>query len=395
MLCGQCLPHCPSYRLWRSEPDSPRGRIAMIQALARGQLEPGPGLIRHLDRCLGCRACERMCPSLVEYGKILDQGRALLKQPHPPALQQLLNQLADSRGLQRKAGALRWYQRSGMQDMVRRSGILKPLGLAEQEAALPQLPARTKLESDYPARRMDGQAAYGTVALFTGCLGNVLEATVQQAAIHILTRIGFNVLLPPGLGCCGALHQHNGELDEARAMAQHNLKALGALDQPLCAILSTASGCAAQLYEYESLYGEALPAPLYEISDFLASHWLPGLAVRPMPIKACYQLACSQRNVLRKPDAAVQLLQHIPQLELSPLPGNDQCCGGAGSFMITQKEQAAALRQPKLDALLNSGASVLLSTNIGCAMHLRSGLQGQQSTVRVCHPVELLAECLD
>lgn len=388
VLCGQCLPHCPSYRLWHNEADTPRGRISLLQALARGQLAPTPALIRHLDRCLGCRACERMCPSLVEYGQILDQGRALLR-PHQqdnPSLQRLLETVADHDGLQNKAGLLRLYQRSGLQTLARRSGALKALGLAEQEATLPAIPKGERLASHYPAQGEER----GKVALFTGCVGEVFDGAVHRAAIAMLTRLGFAVAVPANQGCCGALHQHNGEPEQAAALARDNIAAFVGVD----AVIGCASGCGAQLHEYQSLYGDGLAAPFVDVAEFVIQHWPEGLTLQPLPQRAVYHLPCSQRNVLRQPDSTALLLSPIPELVLSPLPDNASCCGAAGSFLLTQPEAAAQLRQPKLLAIAEAKADVVLTTNTSCALHLRQGLEQQGHSIPVRHPIELLAEAL-
>ena len=345
-------------------------------------------LTHHLDRCLGCRACERMCPSLVEYGHILDQGRALL-QPRPqqnPNLQRLLESVSDSKGMQSKAGLLRLYQRSGLQSLARHSGALKALGLAAQEAALPEIPKAPTLASHYPAQGEER----GQVALFTGCVGNIFDGAVHQAAIVVLTRLGFAVNIPASQGCCGALHQHNGEPEQAAVLARRNIDSFSGVD----AVIGCATGCGAQLHEYPNLYGEGLKAAFIDVADFVIRHWPEDLMLQPLPQRAVYHLPCSQRNVLRQPDSTARLLAPIPELALSPLPGNESCCGAAGSFLLTQPEAAAELRLPKLAAIAEARPDVVLSTNTSCALHLRQGLVQQGLGIPVRHPIELLAEAL-
>jgi glycolate oxidase iron-sulfur subunit len=389
VMCGLCLPHCPTYRLLRNEADSPRGRIALMQGVANGQLAASPALLTHLDRCLACRACERMCPSKVEYGKLIDAGRARLHADKPKPLQVLLDSVTNIGKLQRTATAMRTYQRSGLQWLTRKSGILKGLELEALETLLPAIPDADRLSQHYPATG----APRGEVGLFVGCIGRIMEGEIHLATIHLLNQLGYGVHLPPRQGCCGSLHQHNGEPREAAQLARHNIEAFAGLQ--LDAIISTASGCAAQLFEYESLHGEALPAPLYEVCDFLQQHWPengPGLS--PQPIRAALHLPCTQRNVLRRPDAAEQLLGRIPGLELEPLAGNDQCCGAAGSYMLTEPQLAGELRQPKLDALKRQQPTLLLSNNVGCALHIADGIQAQGIDIEVVHPVLLLARSL-
>jgi glycolate oxidase iron-sulfur subunit len=395
VMCGLCLPHCPTYRLLRNEADSPRGRIALMQALAGGRLQPSGPLLTHLDRCLTCRACERMCPSGVEYGKLIDATRAELRrrgQTQPPArLRLLLQNVADIPRLQRSASALRAYQRSGLQWLARKSGVLKGLELESLETLLPAIPEATRLHNHYPAQ---GERR-GAVGLFIGCIGSIMEGEIHTATIALLTRIGFEVHVPASQGCCGSLHQHNGEPETARQLAERNRHAFAGLQ--LEAIVSTASGCAAQLFEYGTLYGgeSELPAPLHEVCDFLQQHWPEeGLQLKPQPLRAALHLPCSQRNVLRRPDAAERLLARIPGLELEPLEGNDECCGAAGSYMLTEPENADALRRRKVAAVERQRPQLLLSNNIGCALHLAGGLKAQGIDVEVMHPVVLLAKSL-
>ncbi len=395
VMCGLCLPHCPTYRLLRNEADSPRGRIALMQALADGHLQPSQPLLNHLECCLTCRACEQMCPSKVEYGKLIDATRSELnragKLKSPRQLRVLLQSVTDIARLKRIATALRTYQRSGMQWLARKSGLLKGLDLDSLETLLPAIPDARSFPSHIPAQ---GQRR-GSIGLFIGCIGSIMEGDIHAATIELLTRLGFDVHIPASQGCCGSLHQHNGEEETARQLAMRNRQVFADLD--LDAIVSTASGCAAQLFEYATLYGGevALPAPLFEICDFLQQHWPPDApALKAQSFRAALHLPCSQRNVLRRPDAVQQLLSRIPALQLEPLEGNDQCCGAAGSYMLTRPDNAAALRQPKLEAIRKQQPELLLSNNIGCALHLAEGLKNQGIDVKVMHPVVLLAKSL-
>ncbi len=388
-MCGLCLPHCPTYRLLRSEADSPRGRIALMQAVARQQLPPSSSLLQHLDRCLVCRACERMCPSKVEYGKLINTTRDRLKAEKPTRLRLMLENVADLDKLQTGATALRAYQRSGLQWLARKSGVLKGLDMEALEGLLPKLPERIELQSFYPA---EGKAR-GDVGLFVGCIGSLMEGELHLATIRLLNRIGFSVHVPAQQGCCGSLHQHSGEHDKAAQLAEQNRRAFSAMK--LDAIVSTASGCAAQLFEYAEVFDNALPAPLREICDFLSEQWPENdLPLKPQPRRVALHLPCTQRNVIRKPDVAQQLLQKIPQLEIQSLPGNDQCCGAAGSYMLTQPELAARLREQKLDALREADVELLVSNNLGCALHIANGMEQQGMKVEILHPVLLLAQSL-
>jgi len=360
-----------------------------MQAVASEKLSLSPVLLTHLDRCLACRACERMCPSKVEYGKLIDASRTRLHAEKPKTLEVLLENVADISKLQRSATAMRTYQRSGLQWLARKSGVLKGLELDALETLLPTIPDVVRLHEHYPA---DGDSR-GEVGLFVGCIGSIMEGEIHLATIRTLNQLGYGVHVPTRQGCCGSLHQHNGENSSAEQLALENITAFANLQ--LDAIISTASGCAAQLFEYESLYDTALPAPLYEVCDFLNQHWPEnGPALLPQPLRAALHLPCTQRNVLRRPDAVEQLLQRIPNLKLEPLAGNDQCCGAAGSYMLTQPTIANDLRQPKLDALKQQQPEIFVSNNIGCALHIARGMKEQGIELEVIHPVLLLARSL-
>jgi len=394
VMCGLCLPHCPTYRLLRNEADSPRGRIALMQALADGRLQPSPELLTHLDRCLACRACEQMCPSEVEYGKLIDGTRVELKHAgklkQPRQLRMLLQSVTDIPRLRQIAAAMRAYQRSGLQWLARKSGVLKGLDLDSLETLLPAIPEAKHFHSLYHAH---GKRR-GAVGLFIGCIGSIMEGEIHAATIKLLTRLGFDVHIPSSQGCCGSLHQHNGEVEIACQLAGRNRRAFTGLG--LDAIISTASGCAAQLFEYDTLYGgeSALPAPIYEVCDFINRHWRDDLHLSAQPLRAVVHLPCSQRNILKSPDVVNALLQRIPALQFEALPGNDQCCGAAGSYMLTQTDNASALRRIKIEAITRLKPQLLLSNNIGCALHLAGGLKEQGIAIEVMHPVVLLAKSL-
>lgn len=361
-----------------------------MQALAKGQLDPSPSLQLHLDRCLVCRACERMCPSKVEYGRLINTCRNQLQAKKPKRLKLFLESVVDIGKLQRSASALRTYQRSGLQWLARKSGILKGLDMEALEGLLPELPDAVELHTYYPA----SIPARGDVGLFVGCIGSLLEGEIHLATVRLLNHLGFNVHVPKQQGCCGSLHQHSGEHDTAAQLAEANRHAFAGLK--LDAIVSTASGCAAQLFEYAEVFADALPAPLYEICDFLLQQWPEdSLSLKPLARRVALHLPCTQRNVLRRPDAAQQLLENIPQLQLQLLAGNDQCCGAAGSYMLTQPDLADRLREQKLEALVETGADVLVSNNLGCALHIAGGMEARGMKIEIVHPVLLLAESLE
>lgn len=387
-----CLPHCPTYGLSRREAESPRGRIALMQALARDQLEPTPQLLGHIDHCLNCRACEAMCPSQVPYGRLLHAARELTADQRtaaPVATKMMLNPR-----LRRVAnGLLRFYQGSGLQRwrLAHDGGGEHPWQRLER--ALPPAAGTPPLPAFVPARGPER----GQVALFAGCTGDLLQRRLLHDSLRLLTTLGFAVHLPPGQTCCGALHLERGDGEAARALAQQNAEIFHAL--PVSAVLTVASGCGATLHDYAKLLPDTAAAHLgqdvQDISTFLAAAWPETLPLSPLPLRAAIHDPCSLRHVLHAAQAPYALLRRIPRLEVIPLPHNERCCGAAGSHFLREPQTADALSAPKLDALAALAPQFLVTSNIGCALHLQAGLRRRGLAVEVIHPVSLLSRQLD
>jgi len=389
--CGLCLPHCPTFRLSGIEADSPRGRISLMQAIDSPDTSWSPGLFRYLDRCLGCRACEAMCPSKVPFGQLMDSARVHLETHRQRSLPG------------------RWLRAAGLAVptspvLLRMLGLLlglyQRLGLKTLIARLPGVPHRLRrLNRLLPAVRRaavaplhEGAETGGTVDLFRGCIASLVDKTTLDATQRLLRRLGYRVNVPARQTCCGALHQHTGEPRSAARLAQRNRAAFGDSSKPL---LVTASACAAQLLDYGPLYGEAgVSQRVSEVLHFLLAHGRAALRLQPLPQTVAVHVPCSHRNLLRQGQDIIDILGWIP--ELRPLPLNPQggCCGAAGSYLLSQPEVADQLRDGMLETLAASSARLLVTTNIGCAMHLRAGLQEKGLDIEVLHPVVLLAQQL-
>lgn len=368
VVCGLCLPHCPTYRKTGLEADGPRGRIQLMRAVLREELPASPRFHEHIDGCLACRSCEAVCPNHVHYGELLDGVRAL----HPVAQRQphwydrplrLLARFPSSWTLMRHL--LLPLQYLGGAPLLRRLGLAR-------------LPA-----GRIRARTLPG--AQARVALFLGCVSRLADATALQAAVRLLNSCGVQVDIPAGQGCCGALALHQGEAELARQHAQRNALAFTGASQ----VLFTATGCGSSLLEQEQLGAPALPA--MDVSSYLLRQCRDRLRLQPRPGVVWLHLPCSQRNVVRSSQDSEQLLRCIPQLELRMLPGNDQCCGAAGRYHLDQPQMATELRDDKIRAIRESGARVVVSSNIGCLLWLRAALP----EVRLLHPLELLSEQLE
>lgn len=383
--CGYCLPHCPTYVLTRDEGESPRGRIALLQALASGTLDT-PRLHAHLDHCLACRGCERVCPSGVRYGALITAGRALQHKRRGGVRRWVSERLA---GL--VAGApshprffklLELYRDSPLHGLVRR---FAPERLALLDGLIPDGPLGFLAGGIH---RPLGEPV-ARVGLFTGCVGQLADRKVLEAAIRVLVRLGVEVRVPVAQVCCGALHHHAGMAVESQSLAARNRDAFGGI--PLDAILGVSSGCGAHLAEHA-----ALPVPYVEISRYLDQlRWPDGLELRPLERRVLLHTPCSMRLLPGGGSAAGRLLGRIPCLKVEPLADDGLCCGGAGGYLLTQPQLAERLRAPHLAAIAASGADLLLTSNSGCNLHLAAGIRAAGLQVEVLHPVELLARQME
>jgi len=308
-----------------------------------------------------------------------------------------LNTLSRPHRLHRINNLLRLYQLSGLSWLLRKTGVLRLLGLKYLASLLPPLRPAANFES-----AMTEANPRGRVALFTGCLGSTVEQTTTQASLVLLQRLGFAVELVAGQTCCGALARHGGETDMALALAQQNLQAFDT-DQ-VEAILYSASGCGAHLVKYPNLpwpqasqqaAAGAFSTKLQEITAFLAQlDWPDNIHFRATTMRIAVHEPCSQKNGLRQANLAMDLLRKIPGLQTEALPGNDRCCGAAGSYMLDQPEMAQTLRSEKLRGLAQLAPDLLVTTNPGCALFLNAGL-GHHGPLKAVHPVTVLADHLE
>lgn len=388
--CGLCLPHCPTYRQTGHEGDSPRGRIALMQGLATGLVPASPGMAAHLDGCLSCRACESACPAHVPYGHLIDAGRALLRQQRKPSpLQALLRGALTRRWPRRLLALPLWlYQRSGLQFLLRKGRLLGRGRLARLESLLP----RIDLPLPLPLRAKDNNRA--KVALFTGCVGELADRTTLSDTLRVLARLGIAATVPQTQGCCGALHQHGGDVAGAQQLARQNQATL----QQAETILSCASGCGATLLEYAELTGSegaAFSSRVQDVAAYLLANGAGALPLKPLKARVALHTPCTQKHAMRQARATRQLLEKIPDLEIVSLDPQDRCCGAAGSYLLTQPAMADALLAHKLDAARRLAPDYIVGGNVGCAMHLQAGLRRAGLKVPVLHPVNLLAQQLD
>ncbi|TAN70750.1 MAG: (Fe-S)-binding protein [Methylobacter sp.] len=382
LRCGMCVSSCPTFRLFQIDEETPRRRIRTLSKLLVENLQVSADELRHLDNCLQCRACETICPSQMAYGQLFDQAQAQLKARPGWLAKSAFKLIENKRWRTRLMPLLSVYLKSGLQKPIRRSGLLKKLHLADAEALLDK-PVLQALAACYPANG----TLRGQVALFTGCIAEHFDRETLQAAIKLLNAIGYEVLIPPQQGCCGAIHQHNGQ--SAAALIANNISVFNALD--VDAVLHTATGCGAMLSEYQShddLAAQLFRQRLYDINDFLLEHWPDQLQLTPSTLKVAVHEPCSQRNILKNQAAVYALLEKIPGLSVAALADNHICCGAGGSYMLTHPDNAAQLRVLKQHIIADSSADVVVSGNFGCAVFLSA----DQSKIE--HPLQLLARHL-
>jgi glycolate oxidase iron-sulfur subunit len=402
--CGFCLPSCPTYAELGQEPDSPRGRIYLIKALADGRITLSDAVTEHLSLCLGCRACESACPSGVPYGHLIEAGRAEMEARRPGsawrrlarrvAFEWLLPRPALLRGL---VTLLRLYQRSGLQRLVRASGLLRALpgGLRAAEALLPTLPPGGRggrLPELVPARG----PRRGRVGFLHGCVQDAVFRAHNEATLRCLARQGAEVAIPSAQRCCGALHAHAGEPETARALARETIAAFDAAGVE--AVVVNAAGCGAHMKAYGHLLrgdpvwaerAQAFARRVVDVTEFLARAPL-ATPIGPLGLRATYHDPCHLAHGQQVRAAPRALLRAVPGLELVELGEAEMCCGSAGLYNLTEPAMAGRLLARKLRHVEATGASTVVTANPGCILQLQAGLAAQGREVEVLHVVEVL-----
>lgn len=397
--CGFCLQECPTYLQLGLETDSPRGRIQLIKAVAEERVRPTKALVGHLDLCLQCRACETACPSGVPYGRIMESGRAMLEQQGALPLAWRLRNHA-LRGLlpypKRIAAlfaALRLYQRTGIQRLLRRTRLLRllPAGLGDAESMLPDVPSRAfRLPAQPPAERR--------VALLSGCVMPHLYPGTHEATVRVLARHGIHTVVPEAQRCCGALNLHSGDRRTARDLARRNVDAF--LNAGVEAVIVNSAGCGSTLKEYGELlehdveYTEKARRFSALVKDL--SEYLVGLPLQPpkasLPVRVTYQDSCHLVHAQKVRHAPRELLLSIPELRLVEMVAPDRCCGSAGVYSFAQRKMSLRILDDKMRDIASTGADVIATANPGCAMQLDTGVRRHGLGSRIAHVIELLDE---
>jgi glycolate oxidase iron-sulfur subunit len=374
--CGFCTATCPTYVLTGDERDSPRGRIELIRDMLEKGGPPAASTVTHIDRCLSCLACATTCPSGVDYAQLIDHGRAHIEAHYERPWPQRSLRAALSWVLTHP-GRLRWALRLGR--LARPlEPVLRGLRLGPLAAMLRLVPPRVRPVAAPPPRTP--RAARGRVILLQGCVEPVAAPQVRAAALRLLARCGYEVVLAEGEACCGAIPEHLGRADQAAALARTNLAAwarAGTVD----AIVTTAAGCGTMLKAYGKLVGQTVPAK--DILEFVGEVGLPPVVPSRRPSVA-YHAACSLQHGQGIRTAPQRLLREAGY-EVREVAEGHLCCGSAGVYNILQSEFATRLRDRKAGNIAATGAAVVAAGNVGCMVQLAPAL-----TTPVLHPVELL-----
>jgi glycolate oxidase iron-sulfur subunit len=409
MHCGMCLPTCPTYDTTRMERNSPRGRIALMRAIADGALGVTHEFAEELSYCLGCLACQTACPAGVNYAELFEAARSdiELTNAHGGMARKVWRGVTlgflflHPRALRAAGSTLALYQRSGLESLVRRSGLLKllPPSLRRLEPQTPRIAARFSNARIAPHETPSAETRY-RVAMLTGCVQDLVFPDVNRDTVDVLLANGCAVDTPPVQPCCGSLHAHNGDLDGARTLARRLIDLFP--PDSYDAIVSNAGGCGSHLRRYGPLLEDD---PVYRDRARLwdtrlrdIQEWLAEIECRaPISTSAAervtvtYHESCHLvhgQKITRQPRA---LLRMIPGVSLVELPEAAWCCGSAGVYAITQPEQAELLLRRKVANIISTGAQYVAAANPGCQLQISRGLADEGARIGVIHPISLLA----
>jgi glycolate dehydrogenase iron-sulfur subunit len=405
--CGFCLPACPTYVSWGDEMDSPRGRIDLMKGVADGALALGATVVKHVDACLGCMACVTACPSGVRYDLLIEATRSRVERTYSrPLLDRwyrglIFALLPYPRRLRVLSFALYAYARSGLQRLVRRSGVLSlmPARLAQLDALTPPLAVRDLVASLPAVTPADGPRR-GRVFLVAGCVQRAFFPNVNAATARVLAAEGFDVLVPAGQGCCGALSLHAGRTREAKRFARDLIQRFE--PQETDAIVVNAAGCGSTLKQYGELFADEpawrdratrLGARVRDVSEYLASVE-PRAPRGALELRVAYHDACHLAHAQRVREQPRTLLSTIPGLELVEIPRGDQCCGSAGIYNLIEPESATEIGERKVDNVLAVAPDLLASANPGCTLQIASLLAKRGVALPSAHPIEILERSL-
>lgn len=404
--CGFCLSTCPSYRVIGKETDSPRGRIYLMDALNEGEIPLSTATVSHFDTCLGCLACVTTCPSGVQYDKLIAATRPQVERNYPRSfLDRLYRKLIFSifpypLRLRVLLLPLLLYQKLGLQKLVRATGLLKRISprLAAMESNLPTITPKAFQDNLPEIIPAEGKKRY-RVGVILGCVQRVFFSDVNAATVRVLTANGCEVVIPKTQGCCAALPEHQGQEEQAKALARQMIDSFEGTG--VDAIIINAAGCGHTLKEYGHMlqddpeYKEKAAKFAAQVKDAQEFLYEVGLTAKlsPLadkPLTLVYQDACHLLHGQKISWQPRQLLRQIPEVQLREPLDAALCCGSAGVYNMLQPEVAEELGRQKVENLLNTGAELIASANPGCTLQITKHLQQQGKEISIRHPMELL-----
>lgn len=425
--CGLCLSSCPTYLETGDENDSPRGRIYLMRAVQEGRMPLEKTAVRHIDRCLGCRACEAACPSGVEYGELLEHTRdhiekAFRRSPFQTFLRRVLIERIFPHSNRMKLALLpvRFFRKLGLQKLLP--------NFAKEAMALVPDDYESGLLPEFNLTKV--QPSRGKVGFVSGCVMSAMFAKTNRASVALLNLAGFDVIVPQKQSCCGALYAHSGRLDEARQVARKNISTFAKAGCE--SVIINAAGCGSTLKEYENLLcdsdwserGRRFSRGVFDLTEFLVEKGFVNRLQSEMKNRQSYESQAlrdsndsdSRELKLRKGDdenrkvtfhdachlahpqgitaAPRQLIAAIAGDRFVPLIESDVCCGSAGSYNLTEPKMAARLQHRKLQHVIQSQAEVVVTTNPGCILQIQSGLKDMGANVEVKHIADYLYDAL-
>lgn len=398
--CGLCTAQCPTYLETGNENDGPRGRIYLMRAVTDGRLELTKEVRGHLELCLDCRSCETACPSGVQYGKLIEPFRiAMEEQGDGPKKNRdwfhrfvLFGMFPYPKRMRLALAPARLMQRLGLMKLIETTGLINLMPsrlraltrmLPPPSARLPELPEMLPAIGRRRAR----------VALFTGCVSDVMFRATNWATARVLQQNGCDVLVPRSQGCCGAIHFHAGSSEPARHFADQNVTAFDA--DSVDAVIVNVAGCGAMLKDYGHHWHdgdtrrEKFAAKVKDVHEFLYSLGLVPPTGK-LPLTVTYHDACHLGHAQKIREAPRQLLTQIPGLDLRELPETEICCGAAGTYNLTQPEMAGRLSQRKMKNIVSTGAEVVVTANAGCLLQIAREARVQGQRLSIVHPMDLL-----
>ncbi|MEQ9672033.1 (Fe-S)-binding protein [Coleofasciculus sp. G2-EDA-02] len=404
--CGFCLSTCPSYRVIGKEMDSPRGRIYLMDAINNGEAPLAEATTQHFDSCLGCLACVTTCPSGVQYDKLISATRHQVERNQPRSLSDriiralIFNLFPYPRRLRPFLAPLYIYQKLGLQKLVRSTGLLKQIfpRLAAMDSILPQITLKSFQDNFPDVIPPQGETRY-RVGVILGCVQRLFFSPVNEATVRVLTANGCEVVIPKTQGCCAALPEHQGQTEQAKALARQMIDSFEGTGVDY--VIINAAGCGHTLKEYGHILdddpayrqkAQDFVAKVRDVQQFLAEVGLTA-KLSPLtdkPLTMVYQDACHLLHGQKISVQPRQLLRKIPGVTLREPIDAALCCGSAGVYNMLQPEVADELGQQKVENLLNTGAELIASSNPGCSLQIKKHLNLQEKEMLLMHPMELL-----